>query len=219
MKRYRLLIVLLVLLLVVTLYALRFGWDVFPSTSIVVLWGALVIAALVIANEMRRPYFEEYNRKKALYPKIPDEHLVSNPESGCIIFGKDYRTKKTVVANPGKHCMIVGSTGSGKSATSIIPTILTHNAGSAFIADIKSRELTIKTGNIHDPNTVIVDLDHRAPYVYGWDILYGLKRDGTDTEQDALKVIRDVAGIIIPKSTSNDQFWNDSARSLICDFG
>ena len=203
------------LLLAVTFYIWGNGWNVLPYGNIVVLWFALAVALLVIANELRRPHFEEYNRKKALFPKIPDEHLASNPESGCIIFGKDYRTKKTVVASPGKHCMIVGSTGSGKSATSIIPTILTHKTGSAFIADIKSRELTIKTGNIHDPNTVIVDLDHRAPYVYGWDILYALKRDGTDTEQDALKVIRDVAGIIIPKSTSGDQFWNDSARSLL----
>ena len=92
--------------------------------------------------------------------------------------------------------------------------ILTHKTGSAFIVDLKSRELTIKTSDIHDPNTIIVDLDHRAPYVHGWDVLYALKRDGTDTEQDALKVIRDISSIIIPKSTTGDQFWNDSARSL-----
>lgn len=30
---------------------------------------------------------------------------------------------------------------------------------------------------IYDPKTIIVDLDPQAPYVQGWDILYGLKRD------------------------------------------
>ena len=91
--------------------------------------------------------------------------------------------------------MIVGSTGSGKSATCIIPTILTHTTGSAFIVDLKSRELSIKTSDISDPNTVIVDLDHQAPYAYGWDILHSLKRDGTDTEEDALRVIREMTAL------------------------
>ena len=214
MKNYILIWILLTLLLFAALYVMLCGWAALPISSIAVLFIATTIAAVILANELRRPVAKEYNRRKALYPKVPDKFLADQPPSGSIIFGKDYRTGKTVFAEPGHHSMIVGSTGSGKTATSLLPSILNHTTGSAFIADIKSRELTIKSSDIHDPNTIIVDLDHRAPYVYGWDILYGLKRDGTDTEQDALKVIRDISSIIIPKSTTGDQFWNDSARAL-----
>lgn len=214
MKNYLLMWILLTLLLFGVSILLLGGWEALPISAVSVLWIATAIAAIMVANELRRPHFREYNRQKALYPLIPDTYLADTPTSGSVIFGKDHRTKKTVVAPPGKHCMIVGSTGSGKSSTCIIPTILTHKTGSAFIMDLKSRELTIKTSDISDPNTVIVDLDHRAPYAFGWDILHSLKRDGTDTEEDALKVIREIAGIIIPKSTSGDQFWNDSARAL-----
>lgn len=214
MKRFWLVLVLLGLLLCGALYVFAFGWSALPSPAIAVLWGALAVALFVIANEMRRPHFEEYNRKKALLPKIPEKYLAEKPLSGSVIFGKDYHTKKFVVAEPGSHTLIVGSTGSGKTATCLLPSILNHDTGSAFVVDIKSRELVVKSCDIHDPNTIIVDLDHRAPYVHGWDILYGLKRDGTDTEQDVLKVIREVAGIIIPKAESGDQFWNDSAKAL-----
>lgn len=213
MKRYRLLIVLLVLLLVVTLYVLRFGWDVFPSTSIVVLWGALVVAALIIANELRRPHFEEYNRRKALFPKIPEKHLVNTPPSGSVVFGKDYHTGKTIVAEPGHHTLICGSTGSGKTATCLIPSILSCNTGSKQIVDIKSRELSYKTANIHDEKTQIIDLNLRKPWVYGWDIFFKLPKDGSATEQEVLKVVREVASVVVPKSTSGDGFWADAARN------
>lgn len=188
MKSYLPIWILLIILLVCVGAIFLFGWEIFPGPTIGVLMAATVVALLVIANELRRPEYQEYNRRKALYPKIPDKFLADIPSSG--------------------------STGSGKSSTCVIPTILTHTNGSIFVVDIKSRELTIRTSNIYDPKTVIVDLDHQAPYVQGWDILYGLKRDGTDTEQDVLNIIREVAPIIIPKSTSGDQFWNDSARSL-----
>lgn len=214
MKRYYLLTILLLVLLAAVVYIGLMGWDVLPGPSLGILWAGTAVALLVIANELRRPHFEEYNRKKALYPRIPDKFLADAPVSGSVIFGKDYRTGKTVFAEPGHHSMIVGSTGSGKTATCLLPSILNHTTGSAFIFDLKSRELTVKSADIHDPKTVLVDLDHQAPYTYGWDILYGLKRDGTDTEQDVLKVIREIAGIIIPNSTSGDSFWNDSARAL-----
>lgn len=214
MRSYFLLWILLTAILFGVLYIFVLGWSALPVSSIAILGIATVLTTVVIANEMRRPHFEEYNRKKALFPKIPDKYLATKPASGSVIFGKDYHTNKFVVAEPGCHTLIVGSTGSGKTATCLLPSILNHDTGSAFVVDIKSRELAVKSGDIHNPDTIIVDLDHRAPYVYGWDILYDLKRDGTDTEQDVLKVIREVAGIIIPKSTSGDQFWNDSARAL-----
>lgn len=214
MKNYVLIWILLIALLLGVGYVAFFGFDALPWPSMAILWAGTAVALLILANEIRRPMAKEYNRRKALYPRIPEKYLANQPPSGSIIFGKDHLTGKTVFAEPGHHSMVVGSTGSGKTATCLLPSILNHTTGSAFIVDIKSRELTIRSSNIHDPKTILVDLDHRAPYVHGWDILYGLRRDGTDTEQDALKVIRDISSIIIPKSTTGDQFWNDSARAL-----
>lgn len=182
-------------------------------TFLHILMISTTIAAALVANEIRRPQAQEYNRKKALYPRIPDEFLSSDPPSGGVVFGKDIHTGK-FVAEENRHCMVVGSTGSGKTASVLLPSILSHSKGSAQIIDIKSRELTIKSADIQDPKTIIVDLDYKADHIWGWDILYRLKRDGSDTENEVLQTIREVASIVIPKSSSGDQFWNDSARSL-----
>ena len=59
----------------------------------------------------------------------------------------------------------------------------------------------------------MIDMNLQAPYVWGWDIFYKLKKDGTDTEQEVLSVVREVASVIIPKSESGDGFWADAARN------
>ncbi|MGM9600662.1 MAG: type IV secretory system conjugative DNA transfer family protein [Faecousia sp.] len=152
------------------------GWATLPISTLGLLLAAAMASALIIANELRRPTQKEYNRKKALYPPIPENHLVGTPQSGSIVFGKDYRTRKFVVSEPGHHCLICGSTGSGKTATCLIPSILSHSTGSAQIVDIKFRELVYKTANIYDTNTIIVDMNLKAPYVWIWDIFYKLPR-------------------------------------------
>lgn len=182
------------------------------SPWLIVLSSASV-TALCVANELKRPQNYEYNRKKALYPAIPENYLHESSISESVVFGADYYTGKLVQAEPGHHTMIVGSTGSGKTATSLIPSILSCSTGSKQIVDIKSRELTYKTADIHNADTFIVDLNLKAPYVWGWDILYKLRKDGTDTEQEVLEVIREVSSIIIPHTESGEQFWTDAARN------
>lgn len=172
------------------------------------------IAAIIAANELRRPRPQEIYRKKAVYPKIPDRFLASKPPSGSIIFGKDYHTRKTVVSEVGHHVLVCGSTGSGKTATCLLPSILNYDGtGSLQIIDIKSRELSFKSADVFDEKTQIVDLNLRKPYVYGWDLLYKLKKDGTDTEQEVLDVVREIAYVVVPKSKSNNSFWDDAARN------
>lgn len=214
MKSYLLLWVLLSVLLGAALYVLLCGWAALPVSSIAILFAATMIAALIIANELRRPMPQEYFRKKALFPRIPDKFLASKPKSGSIIFGKDYHTHKTVVSEVGHHVLVCGSTGSGKTATCLLPSILNYDGtGSLQIVDIKSRELSYKSADIFNEKTQIVDLNLRKPYVYGWDLLYKLKKDGTDTEQEVLDVVKEIAYVIVPRSKSNNAFWDDAARN------
>ncbi len=181
--------------------------------TLFLLLAAMTTGTIVIANEIKKPQIKEYNRSKALYPKIPSQYLHDTPEPERVIFGTDHHTGKLVQSEQGHHVMVVGSTGSGKTATCLIPTILSCSTGSKQIVDIKSRELVYKTAKTKDPKTVIVDLNLRAPYAQGWDIFYKLKKDGTDTEQEVLAVLREVASVIIPKSETKDSFWDDAARN------
>lgn len=214
MRNYLLLKLLLVVLLAVGLFVMFCGWGAIPPHSIMVLGFATFVAAMVIANELRRPMPQEYFRKKALFPKIPNKFLASKPQSGSIIFGKDYHTHKTVVSEIGHHVLLCGSTGSGKTATCLLPSILNYDGtGSLQIVDIKSRELSYKSADVLNENTQIVDLNLRKPYVYGWDLLYKLKKDGTDTEQAVLDVVKEIAYVIVPRTKSGDSFWNDAARN------
>lgn len=212
MKHYILIWILLIALLIGVGYIGLFGWDALPWPSVGILLAGTAVALLVLANELRRPHYEEYNRKKALYPRIPDKYLSNEPPTGGVIFGQDHHTGKLVVEENG-HVLICGSTGSGKTASCLIPSILSHSKGSAQIIDIKSRELAYKTANIFDKKTQIIDLNYQKPWIWGWDLFYKLPKDGTATEQEVLKVVREVASVIVPKSNSGDSFWADAARN------
>ena len=190
--------------------AMWWGWELFPYVELFV---AVCISSILMANELRRPKHKEYLREKALYPKVPENNLFDIPISSSVVFGKDKHTGKMICAEPKHHTMIVGSTGSGKSACVLIPSILSCTSGSKQIVDIKSRELVYKTADVWDKKTMIIDLNRRDNYVWGWDIFYKLKRDGTDAEQDVLNVIQEVASIIIPKNTVGDPFWTDGGRN------
>lgn len=214
MKNYLLLWVVLTILATVLLILVLNGWSGFAVPGIVVVFIASAVTAIIIANEIRRPVPQEYYRKKALYPKIDERFLSDTPSSGSIIFGKDYHTGKTVASEVGHHVLVCGSTGSGKTACSLLPSILNYDGtGSLQIIDIKSRELCYKSADINDPNTQIVDLNLQKPYVYGWDLLYKLKKDGTDTEHEVLDIIKEIAYVIVPKSKANNAFWDDAARN------
>ena len=214
MKSYLLLKLLLIVLLAAVLFIMFCGLAAIPLPSIIILGLATSVAAMIIANELRRPMPQEYFRKKALFPKIPNKFLASKPQSGSIIFGKDYHTHKTVVSEIGHHVLLCGSTGSGKTATCLLPSILNYDGtGSLQIVDIKSRELSYKSADVFNENTQIVDLNLRKPYVYGWDLLYKLKKDGTDTEQAVLDVVKEIAYVIVPRTKSNNSFWDDAARN------
>lgn len=202
----------IIIWLVLTAILFLFGLAIKVSLPIYILaLLSMALAALLTANEMKRPLPKEYLRNRYRYPKIPKQFLADEPNG--VVFGKDYRTGKTVVSENGiHHALVCGSTGSGKSATMLIPGILTHKTGSAQICDIKSRELVYKTADVHDPKTIVIDMERKGDYIWGWDLLYKLKEDEI-TEQSALRVLKEVAVVIIPKPTSGDAFWSEAATN------
>ena len=210
MKNYLLLWILLTILLICVGSLLLFGWDILPGPSIGVLFAATAIALLVIANEMRRPHYQEYNRQRALYPRIPDKYLSNDPPTAGVVFGKDYHTKKLVAESAG-HCLAIGSTGSGKTACMLLPSILSQKTGSCQIVDIKSHELLVKSCDISNQKNIVIDLGHKAFFTWGWDIFYKLPKEGEVQEGEVLKVIQEVASVIVPKPTSGDAFWAEAA--------
>ena len=134
MKNYISLWILLTLLLFAVLYLLLGGPSALPVPSIAVLLIATGIAAVIIANEMRRPRAQEYNRKKALYPRIPDKFLSKEPPAGGVIFGKDHHTGKFITEENG-HVLICGSTGSGKVNCSTFAHCFDHSTVAFAFAD------------------------------------------------------------------------------------
>ena len=216
MSNYLLLWIILSVAIAALMYVLCIKWLMLSIPTVVILYAASSIAAIMVANELRRPIPQEVFRKKALYPKIPDRFLADKPKSGSIVFGKDYRTNKTVVSDVGSHVMVVGSTGSGKTASVLLPSILNYDGtGSMQIIDVKSHELSYKSADIFNEKTQIVDIGSRKPFVWGWDLLYKLKKDGTDTEQEVLDVVKEIAHVIVPKNKSNNSFWDDAARNQL----
>lgn len=212
MKSYLPIWILLIILLVCVGAIFLFGWDIFPGYTIGVLMATTVVALLVIANEMRRPQYREYNRRSALYPKVPEKYLSKEPPTAGVVFGKDYHTGKFVTESAA-HCLAIGSTGSGKTACMLLPSILSQKTGSRQIVDIKSHELLVKSCDISNPKNIVIDLGYKAFFTWGWDIFFKLPKEGEVQEGEVLKVIQEVASVIVPKPESGDAFWTDAARN------
>ena len=170
------------------------------------LWIVIVsisfIVVVAIIEDMRRPEHKEYYHDAYLRPRIPSEYLQSKPVSNAMIFGKDFYTGKYVCKPPDmvRSSLVIGGSGSGKTSCMLIPSVLSCTSGSKMILDIKGRELTLKTANIKDPGTFIVDLNKQNEFIYGWDVFYKLHQSkGKPNEADVLAVLTEIAPIVIPE--------------------
>ena len=145
------------------------GIDI-PTYSVLMLAAALVGSFL--SNEIAKPQNKEYNRKKALYPKIPKDLLFDEPVPNSVVLGRDIYSDKLVQKNPKEisHVAVVGGTGSNKTSCLVLPSILSCNTGSKQILDIKSRELMLKSADLSSDKTYVVDLNVNADYACGWDV-------------------------------------------------
>ena len=118
-------------------------------------------------------------KRAATYPKIPVELISKNPEG--IILGCD-KGRYVRIKNQILHSCIVGGSGSGKTSTVILDTLLANYSAPepemlTFCIDIKG-ELHKKATKKDDSAIYVVDPSDRR--TAGWDAWYRLHGDPSD---------------------------------------
>lgn len=154
-------------------------------------------------------------KEKYKYPKV-DKALLNNEPDG-VLFGKDINTAKYVrkaTQEPG-HVFVLGGSGSGKSSTCVIPTILKNSKDATIFAiDIKG-ELSFKATKYLDENVCLFNPQDR--HSYGYNPFYMLNEHSNN--QDILECMQNIAFSLIPMPANlSDPFWKNSARNLLIGF-
>lgn len=167
---------------------------------------------------------EEWSRKNQFSHPLVDDDLLHKKPCG-IVFGKDTRTGKYVCQNTDKRGiareLIIGGSGSGKSSSLIIPTLLVNREKTVVAIDIKG-ELSRKTVDLQksgeDGRICILNPNDRN--MYGYDPLYELNAIDNPTTQQIVSTWQQISVCLINKSSSEkDPYWNDSARNLCTGLG
>lgn len=154
-------------------------------------------------------------KEKYKYPKI-DKELLNNEPDG-VLFGKDINTDKYVrkATQEPDHVFVLGGSGSGKSSTCVIPTILKNSKDATIFAiDIKG-ELSFKATKYLDENVCLFNPQDR--HSYGYNPFYMLNEHSNN--QDILECMQNIAFSLIPMPANlSDPFWKNSARNLLIGF-
>lgn len=167
---------------------------------------------------------EEWSRKNQFsHPPVDKQLLHKNP---CgIVFGKDVHTGRYVCQNTDKrgiaHELIIGGSGSGKSSSLIIPTLLVNQEKTVVAVDIKG-ELSKKTVDLQkageDGRICILNPNDRG--MYGYDPLYELNSIENPSTQQIVSTWQQISVCLINKSPSEkDPYWSDSARNMCTGLG
>lgn len=195
------------------------NWDVLKAAL-----GVGLICWLVMYNSIYHADPEEWSRKKQFsYPPVDDDLL--HKKACGIVFGKDTRTGKYVCQNTDKrgiaHELIIGGSGSGKSSSLIIPTLLVNRKNTVVAVDIKG-ELARKTVDLQKAGEKgrICILNPNDRNKYGYDPLYELNSIEDPSTQQIVSTWQQISVCLINKSPSEkDPYWNDAARNLCTGLG
>lgn len=156
---------------------------------------------------------ESAQKYAAMYPRVPSELLSKKPEG--VILGT-YKNKY-VRLSKGEilHTCIIGGSGSGKTSTVLLDTLLANFATDdtpayqVFAVDIKG-ELHQKSTYAYADNVLIVDPTNRT--TTGWDAYYRLHDNPSDDL--TIEAMEEIAQALIISTNLKDNFFVENARSM-----
>lgn len=150
-------------------------------------------------------------KMQAMYPQVDERFLFDVPQ-GVVLGRIEDRKQTRYLCKPmdkehyrDGHVLIFGGSGSGKSSSVIIPTLLSVCGIGIFCVDIKG-ELWKKTRRMDEENVVIIDFQDRGKY--GWDALYALNHKSSVCDQDIRECMEEIANSLIPiAAKDSSEFW------------
>ena len=197
-------------LIAMTALSLLPAFYIYMSNNIARSGGKKKFGLLDAFDGKPEPYYST-KKQVAMYPEVPEQLIAGSRPLG-IVLGKYHGKYVCRPVEQDGHYLIVGGSGSGKSSSLIVPTLLINNDVPAFVLDIKGElsRLAKKKGDakvhIFNPN------DRRS---YGYDPFYNLKKEST--EQEILETMQMVTFSLISLSANvKDPFWKTSARNMLC---
>lgn len=155
---------------------------------------------------------ESAQKRVAMYPKVPPELLSKEPEG--IILGKYKNRYVRIPLNDVYHYCILGGSGSGKTSTVLLDTLLANfaigrNDFLTFCIDIKG-EINQKSTYAYDENMFIVNPSDRT--TVGWDVYYRLHDNPSDDL--IIEAIEEVSQALIISTNPKDSFFVENARTM-----
>ena len=172
-----------------------FGEDIRPVRLIysVLGWVIWLVPPMADLNQgqLGKAYF-------ATFANLKNAGLVNN---NGIVLGKKSGSLISKNANTDGNVAIFGGAGTGKTASNLIPTLITFN-GTGLVIDIKP-ELLEKTGHLH-PNKKVLDFTNPT-----------MSYDPLASVQSYTDVI-DLAKTIIPISPDmREPYFKESAQNIL----
>ncbi len=194
-------------------------WELFNRDN----WGLILFSGFIVFLVVILPSLGgkkdvtriSESKKRAMYPKIPNE-LLSSKAEGLIVGREGNKYIRIPVERRNiMNSVIIGSPGSGKSAgpflTTLIPNFMQKNPPlTCFVLDIKpelAKKSIKKSDNV---NVKIVDFTDRESC--GWDPYFALSENSTEDEK--VRVYDGIVRALIVSSNPRDAFFVNNARTV-----
>lgn len=197
-------------LIAMTALSLLPAFYIYMSNNIARSGGKKKFGLLDAFDGKPEPYYST-KKQVAMYPEVPEQLIAGSRPLG-IVLGKYHGKYVCRSVEQDGHYLIVGGSGSGKSSSLIVPTLLINNDVPAFVLDIKA-ELSRVAKKKGDAKVHIFNPNDRRSY--GYNPFYNLKKEST--EQEILETMQMVTFSLISLSANvKDPFWKTSARNMLC---
>ena len=155
---------------------------------------------------------ESPEKQAAMYPKVPPSLLSKEPEG--IILGTYKNRYVRISLKDIYHYCILGGSGSGKTSTVLLDTLLANfatgkNAFQTFCIDIKG-EIHEKSTYAYDENVLVCNPSDRT--TCGWDAYYRLHDNPSDDL--IVEAVEEISQALIISTNPKDSFFIENARSM-----